>query len=352
VSVGPGSARRSFAARSPAGLRRLALAALVTLVAGAAAAAPPAHAAAPALTLSCARNAITAGQTTTVTARLGVPGAVLVVSAGTGAPTYALVRTVVTDAAGEATWEVSPRRTTTYRVEFAGDPAWDAASAEITVSVRPRLTLTATSPVYLGWKVLLAARVVPAHPGATVGLERLVDGAWTPWRTLTLDASSRAAARWLSDVRPSAAFRLVMPADAGHVAGVGFKRSVLVRDPNPYDVPTRWASFIVVDKSCYRLYFHRYGRVVRVFDCVLGKPSTPTPLGRFRIWAKDPSMGGPYGPRRMRYLGNYAIHGTNEPWLLGRFPRAFSHGCTRLSNANILWLFDRCRVGTPVWNVP
>jgi len=92
--------------------------------------------------------------------------------------------------------------------------------------------------------------------------------------------------------------------------------------------------------------------VVRVFDCVLGRPSLPTPRGHYRIYAKDAHMYGPYGPRRMRYLGAYAIHGTNEPWLLGRYPRNYSHGCTRLSNAHILWLFDRVPVGTPVWNVP
>ena len=95
-----------------------------------------------------------------------------------------------------------------------------------------------------------------------------------------------------------------------------------------------------------------HGWVVRVFDCVLGRPALPTPLGHFRIYAKDPHMGGPYGPRRMRYLGLYAIHGTDEPWLLHRFPRNYSHGCTRLSDAHILWLYPRCPVGTPVWNVP
>ncbi len=54
----------------------------------------------------------------------------------------------------------------------------------------------------------------------------------------------------------------------------------------------------------------------------------------------------------MRYLGLYAIHGTNEPWLLKRNPRNYSHGCTRLANADITWLYSRVHVGTPVWNVP
>jgi hypothetical protein len=46
------------------------------------------------------------------------------------------------------------------------------------------------------------------------------------------------------------------------------------------------------------------------------------------------------------------LSGTSEPWLLDRSPRNYSHGCTRLSNTNITWLYSRMHVGTPVWNVP
>jgi len=144
-----------------------------------------------------------------------------------------------------------------------------------------------------------------------------------------------------------------MPADVEHVAGSSAVRSVSVFDPsNPYGVPGRYPHLILVDLSQYKLYYYEHGRVVRVFDCVLGRPSLPTPRGHYHIYAKDAHMYGPYGPRRMRYLGAYAIHGTNEPWLLSRYPRNYSHGCTRLSNSHILWLFDRVHVGTPVWNVP
>ncbi|MBM3148058.1 MAG: L,D-transpeptidase, partial [Actinobacteria bacterium] len=34
-----------------------------------------------------------------------------------------------------------------------------------------------------------------------------------------------------------------------------------------------------------------------------------------------------------------------------RFPRAFSNGCTRLYDHNVIWLYDRVPVGTRVWNV-
>jgi lipoprotein-anchoring transpeptidase ErfK/SrfK len=51
------------------------------------------------------------------------------------------------------------------------------------------------------------------------------------------------------------------------------------------------------------------------------------------------------------YVGIIGIHGTDQPQLLQRFPRAYSHGCTRLYNRDITWLYRRCPVGTRVWSV-
>jgi lipoprotein-anchoring transpeptidase ErfK/SrfK len=43
--------------------------------------------------------------------------------------------------------------------------------------------------------------------------------------------------------------------------------------------------------------------------------------------------------------GEYAIHGTNTPRSIGNF---VSHGCIRMYNRDILDLYGRVRVGTPV----
>ena len=43
--------------------------------------------------------------------------------------------------------------------------------------------------------------------------------------------------------------------------------------------------------------------------------------------------------------GNYAIHGTNDPRSIGHF---VSHGCIRMYNEDILDLYRRAPVGTPV----
>jgi lipoprotein-anchoring transpeptidase ErfK/SrfK len=312
-----------------------------------------AQAAAPTLSLSASPAVCTAGQAVTLTGTIDVPGATLTVSRmRAGEAAFTVVRTVTADTGGTASWTPSPLWKTTYRIEYAGDAVWDAAAAETLVSVRPRLKLTAPKWVYGGATVTFGARAVPVHAGAAVELQRRVDGVWVAWQTLTLDQESRTTKRWRTKTPGSFALRLAMAADADHADGQGTRVIVRVKDGNPYDIPVRPAHFIVVDKSQYRLYYHEHGHIVRIFNCVLGKPSTPTPLGHFRIYAKDPYMSGPYGPRRMRYLGLYAIHGTNEPWLLGRFPRGYSHGCTRLANDNILWLYARSPVGTQVWNVP
>jgi len=324
-----------------------------TLAPSAVAASTPAPTATPTLTLTGVPATATAGTHVMLAADLGIPLAALQLSSmPAGDTVFTPLASLTADAAGSVQYWTSPRSTTTYRVEFAGDAGWAAASAETPVAVRPRLQFTATATVYQGQGVAFGVQVSPAHAGATVVLQIKRGDTWTPWRSLVLDAASRASSTWHSDRQGCFPFRTWMAADSGHVAGASGVHVVLVKNANPYHVPTASAHYIVVDISQYLLYYHEHGHIVRVFKCVTGRPSLPTPLGHFRIYAKDPHMSGEYGPRRMRYLGLYAIHGTNEPWLLRRFPRNYSHGCTRLANRDIVWLYSRCPVGTLVWNVP
>ena len=41
----------------------------------------------------------------------------------------------------------------------------------------------------------------------------------------------------------------------------------------------------------------------------------------------------------------YRIHGTTEPWSIGR---AVSNGCIRMLNEHVIALYDRVPIGTPV----
>ena len=309
--------------------------------------------AAPTLTVSALPVTLTFGTPTVLKARLGLAGATVRLSretAGESDPT--LIGVFVTDSAGAVTFRAKPRATTVFRADFTGGADWLPLSAEVTVTVRPLVRLVAPERVERGTRVPLRVQVLPAHPGASVSIEKWSGDAWTEWRVVTLGDDSRAVASWRADRVGRRAFRATMAADEEHAAGASGVRRIQVQKPNPYGVPLGASRIVVVDLSQYRMYYFSYGREVRSFPCVLGRPSLPTPRGHFRIYAKGMNPGGPYGARIMSYHPPCAIHGTNEPWLLKRFPRDFSHGCTRLSNANAIWLYDHAPIGTPVWNVP
>lgn len=74
----------------------------------------------------------------------------------------------------------------------------------------------------------------------------------------------------------------------------------------------------------------------------------PTPQGNWTVVSKALNPGGAFGVRWMRLSipwGSYGIHGTNNPKSIGK---AVSHGCVRLYNEEIIKVYDRTPVGTPV----
>ena len=98
-----------------------------------------------------------------------------------------------------------------------------------------------------------------------------------------------------------------------------------------------------------------------VYHLGLGKVSTPTPSGYYKIQEKivnpswiDPShpeyevLSGPDNPlgyRWMQIQGNYGIHGTNRPESIGGY---VSNGCIRMHEKDVEVVFDAVEVGTPV----
>jgi lipoprotein-anchoring transpeptidase ErfK/SrfK len=117
---------------------------------------------------------------------------------------------------------------------------------------------------------------------------------------------------------------------------------------------------IVVDLAARRVSVYGNGRMARSFQAVVGKPSTPTPTGRFFVeeTLKMPAgeAGGPYAlalSARSNVLqefeggpGQIGIHGRDN--LGGTLGTAASHGCVRVATASIDWLAARIGPGTPV----
>ena len=119
------------------------------------------------------------------------------------------------------------------------------------------------------------------------------------------------------------------------------------------------SSKIVIDLSRRRLMVYRRGDLVRTFPVAVGRPGLETPTGHFYVTQKlrPPDPNGVYGVLQLGTSatqpklngwpdgGLVAIHGTNQPWLIGQ---AISHGCVRMTNAAVQEVSRLVPAGSPV----
>ena len=149
-------------------------------------------------------------------------------------------------------------------------------------------------------------------------------------------------------------------------------RTPIVLQPRVLKPKVTRASFgpvIVVHRASNRLHLYRGTRLVRTFGVATGERRYPTPLGRFQIivkwkhpwwyppnspWAQGakPIPPGPNNPLGTRWMGisspGVGIHGTPNSGSIGY---SVSHGCIRMRIPDAEWLFERVRIGTPVFIV-
>ena len=125
-------------------------------------------------------------------------------------------------------------------------------------------------------------------------------------------------------------------------------------------VPRRTSWHIVINTARRRASVFLRGRQIRRFRVIVGKPSTPTPLGEFfveeNVQLPRRAPGAPYAlatSARSGVLqefeggpGQIALHGLRN--LGGTLGTAASHGCIRFANATITWLAARVPPGAPI----
>ena len=119
------------------------------------------------------------------------------------------------------------------------------------------------------------------------------------------------------------------------------------------------ARVIVVSVADRKLALVENGEVVRVYPVAVGARVSESPTGAFKIvnrvehptyYRPHKVIGpGPENPLGTRWIGldqpHYGIHGTNEPWSIGK---AASHGCIRMAQRDLEELFSLVRVGDTV----
>jgi len=101
------------------------------------------------------------------------------------------------------------------------------------------------------------------------------------------------------------------------------------------------------------------GKVVRICPTAVGKPSTPSPSGEYKLVQRltnptwyyqgkvvPPGKANPLGTRWLGLsVAGYGIHGTNVPTSIGH---NVSHGCIRMKNQDVEQLFEMVEVGDAV----
>jgi L,D-transpeptidase catalytic domain len=100
---------------------------------------------------------------------------------------------------------------------------------------------------------------------------------------------------------------------------------------------------VEVDLSRQVLVLLKGGRVQRIYGVSSGKASTPTVLGRFRVYSRQLGTNALGMVDSSYFIGGYAIHGYHD---VPTFPA--SHGCVRVPIPNARGIYDWLRIGDRV----
>ena len=160
--------------------------------------------------------------------------------------------------------------------------------------------------------------------------------------TLTLSAFGRAL-----QTAPLA------PSDHG---SIGLPNGCCATAPGLDKAIVRW---VLVSISDRKLALLENGKAIRTYRVAVGKASTPSPTGEFKIINRitDPTYyhkglvvpAGSNNPVGSRWMGlsarGYGIHGTNQPNSIGK---AASTGCIRMGKQDVEELFSLVEVGDTV----
>ncbi len=305
-----------------------------------------------------APQAFSAGERVTISGRIApaIATDVTVERLNADATAWEAVVTLRTDRRGKFAATLPFRTNVNLRISVAGDDGSLTASRNrfvalrrtVAVSVRPAFYETIAMRPHL-----VTGRVRPARPGETVMLEGSRNGgAYAPLTRMTAGSGGAVKGRFSPPDGGVWRYRMSVAGRQGiDAGGSAVTPPTRVFAANPHNIPASASHYLVQALGETQLYYYEEGRLLRVLPVVFGKPSTPTPVGRYAIYSKTPGPGPAFGPLAMWYHRGYGIHGTNQEYLLKLPPRYYSHGCTRNYNDNIRWLYPRVPVGTPVLNL-
>jgi lipoprotein-anchoring transpeptidase ErfK/SrfK len=252
-------------------------------------------------------------------------------------------------------------RLTTKQAGFAFDPAKSARRAYIAgnrtpkpVDVLPYTTYDAKKLAAFVARVDRGARVAARDARVRITIQHIYKTSSKSGREMDDKQLSGLLALALTDPRAS---RQVRP-----------KRAVVRAKVRTKDLARRYSTIVTISKSSFRLRLFKRLKFSKSYGVAVGQPAYPTPSGLFSIANKavDPPWTAPNSPwagayrnetvaggssenpLKARWMGianGVGIHGTGEPGSIGT---AASHGCIRMTVPDVIDLYPRVPVGTPV----
>ena len=133
---------------------------------------------------------------------------------------------------------------------------------------------------------------------------------------------------------------------------------------------SRYPAYIIIDRAAFRLRFYRHLKLADTYEIAVGMEGLETPAGLHSIewkqvdppwyvpnkaWAGalagtvvPPGPGDPLKARFMSFDGGAGIHGI-DPSEYETIGHDASHGCVRMRIPDVIALYSRTPVGTPVY---
>ena len=139
-----------------------------------------------------------------------------------------------------------------------------------------------------------------------------------------------------------------------------------------HDLVKKYPNYIIVNRNGFQLRYYHNLKLTKTYPIAVGMQGLETPAGLYDVQDKqvNPSWQvpnsswagslagqlippGPQDPLKARWMGidgGAGIHGI-DPSEYGSIGTAGSHGCVRMTIPDVIDLYDRVSVGTPVYIV-
>ena len=208
----------------------------------------------------------------------------------------------------------------------------------------------------LSKRVAREVYLAPRNATIRITLRRIYRNRSRTGRSLSATAVRTLVEQTLTNPDPASS-RIVRPA-----------RKVLKAKVTADKLARAYPTVVTIDRNNFRLRLFKRLKISKTYGVAVGLPAYPTPTGRYSIqnkqvnpawtapnspWAGELAGtttpgGSPSNPLRARWMGitgSVGIHGTSQEYSIGS--RA-SHGCIRMRVADVIDLYSRVPLGTPV----